>query len=618
VSTPLLPAVAGILLLGIAAQLAARRLEVPSVLFLILVGLAIGEEGLGFVTLETFGDGLSTVVGLSVAIIVFDGAFALRTNRLRDASSATLRLVTVGALVTFAGTTLAVGLLLGANWPLAALVGALLVATGPTVITPILEVVEVREHVATALEGEGIINDVTAAIAAVVIYETLVLGDGSIGAGLTEFVVRFSTGIGAGLLAAIVVYLLVSSEVAPGDAPQASRFLTLSGAVGSFALAELVAAEAGIAAAATAGIVLGNADLPHRETMEEFGRDTTLIVLSFVFISLAALVDFEAVLSLGRNGLVVVLVVALVIRPLVVAISTAGNERFTTDEQLFMSLVGPRGIVPASVATLFAIELTLAGEPGEAQTLVGAVFVVIFATVVLEAGLARQIADRLGVTPMRTLIAGGGRIGRALANKLENRGEFVVLIEEDDENLTRARDADLTVHAGDGTDTDVLRTAGIEDAKAVVAATGDDNDNLLVCQLASSKFDVETVYARVNEPENIGAFETLDVTVIDASMATANAIDNEIERPALAHWMNELGEGHDVQEIEVTAGDLPGQTIAELNAILPDGCIFATIGRDGDSHVPQADDEVRVGDRVTFIGDAEAVREAVRRFHPHD
>jgi len=618
VSTPLLPTIAGILLLGVAAQLLARRLQIPSVLFLIFVGILLGQEVLGIVTLETFGDGLSTVVGLSVAIIVFDGAFALRTNRLREASSTTARLVTVGALVTFAGTAVAVWLLTDASWPLATLVGALLVATGPTVVTPILEIVEVREHVATALEGEGIINDVTAAIAAVVIYETLVLGDAGIAVGLTTFATRFSTGVAAGLLAAAVVYTLATSDVSPGQSPQASRFLTLSGAIGSFALAELVAAEAGIAAAATAGIILGNADLPHRETMAEFGRDTTLLVLSFVFISLAALIDFEAIFALGIGGAALVLVIAFVIRPLAVAVSTAGNERFTRPERLFMSVVAPRGIVPASVATLFAIELTLAGNPAAAQTLLGAVFVVILGTVIAEAGLARQIADQLGVSPMRTIIVGGGRVGRTLAQRLENRGEFVIIVEDDETNLQTARDAGFTVHAGDGTETPVLREVGIDDAKMVVAATGDDNDNLLLCQLAASKFDVEKVYARVNQPGNVDAFRSLDVTAIDAPTATALAIDNEIERPALAHWMNELGEGHDVQEIEVTAGDLADKTIAELNAVLPDGCIVATIARNGESQVPHAEDELRDGDSVTFIGDTEAVRGAVRRFHPHD
>ena len=608
---------AGILILGVVAQLLARRFEVPSVLFLILIGLGIGGAGLGIVTLETFGTtGLQTVVGLSVAIIVFDGAFQLRIERLREASTATLRLVTVGAAVTFVGVAVAARFFLGASWPLSFLVGALLVATGPTVITPILEVVYVREHVASALEAEGIINDVTAAITAVVIFEVFVDGSGTLVTGFLTFLQRFGVGIIVGLGAAAVVYLVVNRDLAPGDSPQAARFLFLSGAVGSFAIADAVAAEAGIAAAATAGIVLGNVDLAHRETMEEFGRDLTLLVLAFVFISLAALIELGQIRRLGLGG-VALIVTVLLLRPVVISLATAGLERFTRPERLFLSAVGPRGIVVAAVATLFSIDL--ANEsPGEAQILAGSVFLVILVTVLLEGGLARQIAKFLSVTPMRTLIIGGGRIGRALATRLENRGEFVVIIDTDDDSIEKAREAGFTVHRGDGTEPDVLREAGVEDAKRVVATTETDNDNLLVCQLASSKFDVESVLARVNDPENMEAFKTLDVTAIDASTATAVAIDDEIERPALTHWMNKLGEGHDVQEIEVTAEDLVGKSIMEVNSEIPDGCIVATIGREGESHVPSAEDRLEYGDHLTFIGDEKAVKRAMKRFHPHE
>ena len=614
----LLPIIAAVFLLGIAAQLLARRLQVPSVLFLIVIGLALGGEGLGIVTLDTFGDGLSVVVGLSVSLIVFDGAFQLRWSRLKDASSVTLRLITIGAVVTFVGIAVATRAFLGVSWPLSLLVGALLVATGPTVITPILEVVRVREHVASALEAEGIINDVTAAIAAVVIYEVLVLGDGGAVASLGLFVERFSIGVVAGAVTAGGIYLLLSRDLAPGHSPQVARFLFVSAAIGAFALAEAVAAEAGIAAAAAAGMLLGNADLPHRETMEEFGRDLTLIVLAFVFIALAALIDLDAILMLGLGGLALVAAVVLVVRPLVIWLSTVGVERYTRAERLFLSAVGPRGVVPASVATLFAIELAVDGDPEVAQTLAGAVFLVIFVTVILEGGLARQIAHTLSVSPMRTIIVGGGRVGQTLARRLEKRGEFVVLIEEHPEKVDQARAAGFTVEAGDGTEPEALRAAGIDEAKQFIAATENDNDNLLACQLARSKFDVPQVFGRVNEPGNVDAFDTLDVTAIDAPMATAYAIDNEIERPAVAHWMNELGEGHDIQEVTVTAERLVGQTIREVNADIPDGCIVFVIGREGATHVPSADDTLQYGDRVTFGGEEDAVREAVKRFHPHD
>jgi len=614
----LLPAVALIIVSGLLVQLLATRLRIPSVVFYLGIGVILGPQLFGVVTLETFGEGLETIVGLSVAIIVFDGAFALKAHRLREASRTSLRLVTVGAVVMFVGTSVAIKFLEGTEWEIALLAGALLVATGPTVITPILEVVRVREHVAAALETEGIINDVTAAIGAVVIFETLLLDDLGVPATVFEFVRRFGVGLGAGLLATVVIYLLLEYHITPDAEVRAAQFLALGGAVGSFGLAETVAAEAGIAAAATSGIALGNMDLEHEREIEEFARNTTLIVLAFVFVSLAALIDIGAIRSLGVGAILLVLVIMLVLRPLVALVSTVGVDQFTWPERMFIACVGPRGIIPASVATLFAIELELAGNVEAGQLLVGIVFAVIFATVTIEAGFARQIGQLLGVSPMRTLIVGGGRVTRPLATRLENRGEFVVIVEDDDEQVEQLTSEGFTVHRGDGTETDVLREAGAEDAKRLIAATADDDTNLLACQIARSKFGIQQVFARVNDHDNLDAFDSLGITGIDAPTATAVAIDDEIERPAITHWMNEIGEGHDVQEIEITASDLVGRTIREINEEIPAGCIVAVIGRDEQSHVPDADEALQYGDHITFIGDADAVRRAMRRFHPHD
>ncbi len=616
-SQALLPIIAGIFLLGILAQLLSRRLEVPSVLFLIGIGVAIGGSGLGIVDLETFSEsGLSTIVGLSVAIIVFDGAFQLQRERLREASTTTLRLVTIGAALTLVGVALSVRVFLGESWELSFLVGALLVATGPTVITPILEIVDVREHVASAMEAEGVINDVSAAIAAAVIFEAFVVADEGLFAGAVGFAERIGIGVAAGALAAGTGYYVLSRDLAPGDSPQVSRYIALGAALGGYALANGLASEAGVAAAATTGLLMGNLELRHREEIEEFARDVTLLVLGFVFIALGALINIDQVLELGLPGLALVAVVMLVVRPLAVVIATVGVPRFSYPERAFLSTVAPRGIIPASVATLFAIELQAEGSPAEAQALTAAVFLVIFATVVLEGGFARQIGTTLSVTPMDTIIVGGGRVGRALAKRLEQRGESVVIIDNDETRVEEGRAEDLTVREGDGTDASVLRTAGIEEAKRLIAATGDDDQNLLIAQMASTKFGLADVLARVNDPDNMSAFDGLDIRAIDASTATAFAIDNEIERPSMAHWMDELGEGHDVQECTITSDDYVGRTIREVNKRIPDGVIIAIVSRDGDEHVPDADETLDRGDRVTFVGDNAGVKEAVRRFNP--
>ncbi|MFC6766886.1 cation:proton antiporter [Natrinema soli] len=615
----LLLLVASIVGLGVFSQLLSARFRVPSVLFLIASGVAIGPEGLGVLTIDSFGEsGLSTIVGLSVAIIVFEGAFHLKISKIKEAPTAVFRLTTIGAAIAFLGTAAAVHFFLGANWDIALLIGALLIATGPTVVTPILKVVPVRDRVAATLETEGIVNDVTAAILAVVLFKAMTLGEETLTPDL--YLQLFAERLGTGLLVGVVIAAVVWSvlqyvDLSPDNAPQNARLLTLAGAIIAFGAADYVFSEAGVAAAATAGLILGNAGLPYEDEIEAFKGDITLIVLSFVFITLAALLEFDQLFALGLGGVAVVVAVMFVLRPLLVFLTTRG-DRFTYRETLFMSFVGPRGIIPASVATLFAIRLQTEAAPTNqagADLLVGTVFLVILVSVVLEGGLARQIAEKLDVIPMRVLIIGGGRVGRSLAERLEARGENVVLIEEDLAALEDLRNDGFTARQGDGTDVEVLREAGAENARILVAATGDDDVNLLVAQLAQSNFDVQTVIARANNPSNASAFEDLGVETISAAESTAWAIDNVIERPALSNWMSELGRSGDVQEIEITDENLVGKKVVDVGSELPNGVLIALVSRNGTNEVPSADVELQRGDHITLIGRTEAVREAIEQ-----
>jgi len=627
----LVAAVVLIVGIGVGAQVLADRLRVPSVMFLIFAGVAVGPEGLALVTPAVFGGGesmapLSAIVGLSVAIIVFEGAFHLKLDRLRETPRESLRLVTLGAAISLVGTTVVVHYALGASWRMSALVGSLLIATGPTVITPIVKVVPVRERVAAALETEGIINDVTAAILAFATFEFLVLDEPDVLALVQSFATRLGAGVLVGLVvAAAVAYLLRHTELSPDNAPQNARLIVLIGALGAYGIAETVLGiqESGIAAVATAGLVLGNADLPHEARIEEFKGDITLIVLSFVFVTLATLLSVEDLLALGVGGVVVVVVVAGVIRPLGVYLSTTG-DRFTRNERVFMSAIGPRGIIPASVATLFALELRATDAvPATAQgvsaatLLVGTVFLVILATVVFQGGLARHVAQGLDVIPMRVVIVGAGRVGTELATRLEERGEEVVLLDNDDEAVQRARERGFAVTSGDGTNADVLDAVGAGNAKVVVAATPDDDVNLLVAQLARTNFGVDEVVGRANEPANLAAFQDLDVQAISAGHAVAAAMDNQIERPGITQWMTDVDREGDVQEVEITERDLDGVTVQDLATRLPDDCIVAMVGRDGNHTVPDGDFQLKLGDHLTIIGeDRDSVHEALRQVHP--
>jgi NhaP-type Na+/H+ or K+/H+ antiporter len=601
--------------LGVGAQVLADRLKVPSVLFLVLAGIAVGPEFLGVIHPTAFGDALPAIVGLSVAVIVFEGAFHLHLERLREAPRETIRLVTVGALGTFLGTAAAVRYVLGAPWDLSLLVGALLIATGPTVITPIVNVVAIPERVASTLETEGVVNDVTAAILAVVMFEYVVIEEARPGALVGEFTLRLGTGVGVGAAVATVVwYLLRHTDLSPENAPQNARLVVLVAALAAYGAAESVVPEAGIAAVATAGLLLGNATIPYREEIEQFKGDVTLLVLSFVFITLASLLSLSDLLALGVGGLVVVVLVAGVIRPALVALCTVG-DRFSVRERAFIGAIGPRGIIPASVATLFALELRPTA-PDAATLLVGTVFLVILATVVFQGGFARHIAELLDVIPMRVIIVGGGRVGRALAERLEDRGEDVFIVERDKDVVADTRAAGFTVRQGNGTDQEVMRRAGAENATVIAAATGIDDVNLLIAQLARNTFDTETVVARVNDPTNEEAFGDLDVEAIPTGMSVAWAMDNVIERPAIATWMTELDRAGDVQEIEITSARVVGRTVAELEADLPEGCHLALVSRNGENRIPDPEMALEEGDHLTVIGRKQAVHEAIDQVHP--
>ena len=600
---------------GVAAQVLADRLRIPSVVFLVLAGVVVGPEGLGLIRPAVFADALQAIVGLSVAIIVFEGAFHLRIERIRGAPRETLRLVTVGALLSLVGTAVVVRYALGTAWDVAFLIGSLLVATGPTVITPITNVVPVRERVASALETEGVVNDVTAAILAIVTFEYVLLESAGLPTLVREFVLRFGLGILVGVtVAAVLWYVLTQGTQAVENAPQNARLMVLAASLVMYGVAEVIgaevgASEAGIAAVATGGFVLGNTAIPYRDTIEQFKGDISLLVIAFVFVTLASLLSVADLVGLGVGGVVAVVAIAGVVRPAVVLLCTVGDQ-LTLRERLFMGALGPRGIIPASVATLFALELRPT-DPEVATTLVGTVFLVILVTVVFEGGLARHVAQALDVIPMRTLIVGGGRVGTELARRLERRGEEVVIVERDQEVVEELREEGYVVHNGDGTRKDVLERAGIENALIVAAATRDDDVNLLAGQLAKNTYGVETVVARVNEPSNLDAFEDVDVEAISTSMSVAWSMDNVIERPGISQWMTELDRDGDVQEVEVSSAEHAGKTVAELSEELPEGCHIALIGHEGTNELPHPDDRIEAGDHLTLIGRKEAVREAI-------
>ena len=595
-----------ILSVGIISQMLSSYLKMPSIVFLIISGIILGPEVLDLINPTVFGMGLRAIVAFAVVIIVFDGGINIDLRHLRQVSKSVVRLSTVGAILTMIGATLAAHYLIGLDLIYAALFGALVAATGPTVITPIVKQTHVNNRVGKTLEGEGVFNDAVSVILAAVVFDMIAVPQfGTIEHGLDQLIIKVGTGVVIGLLSGILMTLLLNRVMT--ITPQLARLLTTAIILITFSMSEMIATESGIMAVAITALILGTTEVRYKESIREFKSDLALILLSVIFILLASFIKFDYIIGLGWEGIAVVLILMFVVRPLVVFICTY-NSLLTRNDKIFISFVGPRGVVPASMATYFALQIQTT-NPQASDAILGLIFLTIIITVLFTGFSAGFIARKLKVIPMEILIIGAGGVGRSLAKRLKGRGENIVLVDTNEENCQKATDNGLYAVCGDGGDVSVLKKAGIERAKYLVATTDQDNTNLLVCQVAKSKFSFteDKLVARVNDPHNLAAFRDLGIKAMSPILSASVILDNMIGRPDM-FAMCEVGESGDILEVRAKSKKVIGKTLKELN--LPKDCLVMLVRRGDDTIVPHGDLHIHEDDHVTILGKGDAARQA--------
>jgi len=600
-----LTSLALVTIIGIFAHLLGRILHIPSIIFLLSSGVILGPEIIGIIQPERFGSGLELIVGLSVAIIVFEGGMDIDLRQFRKTQSSILNLATSGVIITVVLSSLAVYFILNFPFNFAILFGALISATGPTVISPIVRQIRVNNKVAGILQAEAVLNDGVSVILAALVFEWIVAS--LTGIKVIEFLlIRLLAGVFFGVLSGIIIILVLRKIPLLTD--QLARLFTISILLASFISAENLENQSGIMAMAVFGIIIGSSDIPHKEAIKNFKEDISIILLSVIFILLSTLINFDYITAIGFKGIIFVGILILIIRPLAVFLTTHTSD-LKTNEKIFISAIGPRGVVPASMAVYFSFKLKDLGFVSDSISLLGLMFLTIIITVILTGLSARYIAKRTGVIPMEILIVGGGGVGRALAERFMKRGENVVIVDNQEKNCKRAVELGIKVVHGDAEDITVLKKAGIENSKYIVATTDQDNTNLLVCQIAKTKFGIggEKLVARVNNPDNLGAFRNLDIKSISPIIATAVMLDGMVGHPDL-FTMCEVSEEGDINEVRVSNKKIIGKAIKDIH--IPDDSLIVMIRRKNKSIIAHPDINLQDGDFVTIIGKLAAVKEA--------
>lgn len=375
---------------GALAQALAWLSGLPGVVLLLSAGLLIGRSGLHLVEPLDLGMGLEVVVGLLVSLVLFDGGINLRLpgNALK---LTVLRIVVVRLVLAVAGGMLAAHSLAGLSWPLAAVFGAIVLATGPTVVNPLVQQIRLRASLGEVLEGEGLVLEPIGAVLALLLLE-LVLGNvhgwRELVLGLLERVLGgVAIGVACGWLLTAALRSIPEASAAP-----VRLQLSLGVVFLMFSICERVLPESGLPASVAAGVVVGR----RLDTeLDDLIRQLAMLAITMLFPLLAADVSWAELSPLGWGGVACVLALMLLQRPLAILLATWGLA-FTWPEKLLLAWLAPRGIVTAAVAALFSIRLEEAGVLG-AGRLQGLVFLTILMTVGLQGLSAGPLAARLGL-----------------------------------------------------------------------------------------------------------------------------------------------------------------------------------------------------------------------------
>ncbi|MBF2003808.1 MAG: cation:proton antiporter [Synechococcales cyanobacterium M58_A2018_015] len=575
---------------GISAQGLAAYLQVPSIVFLLLFGVMLGPDVLGVLHPTLLGTGLEVIVSLSVALILFEGGFNLNLRELDSVSGSLRNLVSFGVLITLIGGSIAAHWLAEFPWTIAFLYAALVVVTGPTVISPLLKQVKVDRQVSALLEGEGVLIDPVGAILAVVVLNIILNGDADPLAVVSGLLLRLGIG---GLIGAVGGWLLGEiCKRATLLSDDLKNLVVLAGVWGLYGLAQFIRSESGLMAMVVAGIVMGASSLPEERLLRRFKGQLTVLAVSVLFVLLAADLSIASVFALGWGALGTVLVLMFVVRPLNVGLCTWDSD-LNWRQKLFLCWVAPRGIVSASVASLFAILLTERGING-GDAIKALVFLTIILTVVLQGLTAQWVAQLLRITSTEAtgaVIVGCNPLSCLVGKLFQERGESVVLIDTDPQACELAQRENLTAIASSALDTKVLEQAGLAKAGTFLAMTHNSEVNLVLAQRAAEEFHPPRVFAVfTSDPQP---------NVATSSVKIQQAFSPQMP---LKTWNRYLNDGA-VKLGETTLRE-PGLQFqqAHLKALIrAEELVPLMLERDDRLIVMPAQDEWQAGDRIIYL-----------------
>ena len=497
--------------LGILAQWLAWRVRLPSILLLLAFGFAAGQLGIVNTDQLIGRDLLFSIASLSVAIILFEGGMTLRLHELDASGKTVLRLVTLGALVTWLLTATAAWAIFGFCPSVAALAGAILVVTGPTVIGPLLRHIRPARRVESILKWEGIVIDPIGAVLAVLVFEFVVAG-GFREAAAPVAMALLKTIITGTVIGALGAFALVSLLKRFWIPDFLHSPMILATVLVTFALSNLIQDESGLLTVTLLGVMLANQSRVPVRHVAEFKENLQVLLISCLFILLSSRIKLADLQQVAAQGALLLAVMVIVVRPAAVFLSTIGAG-LSLRERWFVAMVAPRGIVAAAVSSVFALkivklnEITSLGQiADDAQLLAPLTFLIIIGTVAVYGLGAAPLARWLGLAdanPQGILFAGADDWVRHVAKTVQDEGIDVMLVDTNYSNISAARMAGLPTHCASVLSESVQEEIELGGMGRFLALTPNNEVNTLAAGGFTHSFGRAGVYQLA--PEDVGA-----------------------------------------------------------------------------------------------------------------
>jgi len=553
-----------IAVIGIAAQWIAWRFHVPAILLLIVSGLVIGP-GFGWLDPSAaFGPILHPLIGVFVAVILFEGGMSLHFHEFKEAGKAFNRLVTLGVLITWLLGSMAAHFIGHMSWQVSVLFGAIIVITGPTVIMPLLRQARLKRRPASYLKWEGTVNDPLGALLTVLVFEYMDYSGQ--GAAWTKAL----TSLGEALLSAMALGIVTGYSLGiacrRGYIPEFLKApVFLAAALGVYGLADMIQNEAGLLAATVLGLVIGNMRLPSMGEIRRFKEYITILLVSGIFILLTADLDPAVLTKLDWHSAALIAVLIFLVRPAAVLLATIKSQ-MDWRERALVAWIAPRGIVTAATAGFFGPRMVAHGYGG-ADLLVPLVFTVILVTVALHGTTIGWVARRLRLAVAEqngVLVVGSSPWAVGLAEMLKDMEVSVMIADTSWSRLKPARLAGIPVYFGEILSEESEESLEFSEIGYVLAATSNDAYNALVC----SHFAYERGYNRVfqlplhtvDDDESRGLRQSLRGTIAFDD----DQIYGELERRYYLGWAFQKTPITEEYTYEAYCKDRPAETMEVL------------------------------------------------------